>query len=231
MSEQFEPDPLDELRAADPVDVDRLSSASLARIRARVSEDVMTTDTARRTPWVRRVFGLAAGLGSVVALALVLVFRGGGAAPGVVPGGSIGSVPTAAPSGSIGIGTGSASCVEPYTKTALRHRSFAFDGTISAISGERVTFTVNRAYRGAIGTTITLDAPGMTGTAITSAGGPNLSIGTRYLVAGDDHFVWACGYTQPYDAAIAAEWAATLGAEPVQPCGRPRGPAPGSCPS
>jgi len=51
----------------------------------------------------------------------------------------------------------------------------------------------------------------MTGTAITSAGGPKLSIGTRYLVAGDEHFVWARGYTQLYDAAVSAEWAAALG--------------------
>jgi hypothetical protein len=81
---------------------------------------------------------------------------------------------------------------------------------VSAISGEQVTFTIGKAFHGTSGGTITLDAPGMTGTAITSAGGPNLSVGQRYLVAGDDHFVWACGYTQPYDATVAAEWLAAL---------------------
>lgn len=206
MSKHTEPEPLDALHAADPVDVDRLSSASLARIRARVSEDVMSTDTNHKIPWSSRVVGLGAAVAVIAALSLVLVFRGGGAAPlaVVVPS----AVPSADPGGSAG--TGSASCVEAYTKTALTHRTFAFDGTVSAVSGDRVTFTVSKAFRGA-GGTVTLDAPGMTGTAITSVGGPNLSVGQRYLVAGDDHFVWACGYTQPYDAGVAAEWSAVLG--------------------
>ena len=195
MNEQLEPDPLDELLAADPL-ADRLSPASLARIRARVKEDVMTTPT-RRLPLGTRTLGLGAGIAAIAALALVVALGGRGNAPGITPGGSV--------------GTGSASCVEQYTPTTLANRSFAFDGTVSAISGEQVTFTVGTAYRGAAGGTITLDAPGMTGTAITSAGGPNLAVGERYLVAGDDHFVWACGYTQPYDAAVAAEWTAALG--------------------
>jgi hypothetical protein len=25
-------------------------------------------------------------------------------------------------------------------------------------------------------------------------------------VAGDDDFVWECGFTQPYDAEVAADW-------------------------
>jgi hypothetical protein len=74
-----------------------------------------------------------------------------------------------------------------------------------------VTFTVGTSYLGPAAGSITLDAPGMTGTAITSSGGPNLIVGERYLVAGDDRFAWACGYTQPYDAVVAAEWAAALG--------------------
>ncbi len=196
MNEHLEPDPLDELLAADPLGTDRLSSASLARIRARVREDVMTTP-ARRLPWGTRTLGIGAGFAAVAAIALVVAFGGRSPAPGITPGGSI--------------GTGSASCVEPYSKTAITHRTFAFEGTVSAIEGETVAFTVGTAYRGAVGGTITLDAPGMTGTTITSAGGPNLAVGERYLVAGDDHFVWACGYTQPYDAAVAAEWAAALG--------------------
>lgn len=195
MNEHLEPDPLDELRAADPLG-ERLSSASLARIRARVSEDVMS-DSARRPGWRVRTLGLGAGVAVLGALALVLTFGGRGATPNVTPGASGGS--------------GSAFCVEPYSTTAIAHRTFAFEGTVSAINGDQVTFTVGTAYRGASGGTITLDAPGMTGATITSAGGPNLAVGERYLVAGDDHFVWACGYTQPYDAAVAAEWAAVLG--------------------
>ena len=127
MNEHLEPDPLDALRAADPVDADRLSSASLARIRARVNEDVMTTPT-RRLPWGKRTLGLGAGVAAIAALALVVALGGGSPAPGVTPGGSI--------------GTGSASCVEPYSKIAITHRTFAFDGTVSAINGEQVTFSL-----------------------------------------------------------------------------------------
>lgn len=195
MTKHLEPEPLDELLAADPL-ADRLSPASLARIRARISEDVMTTPTPRRALGARHL-GLGAGVAAVGALALVLAAGGLGAAPGIAPGGSP--------------GTGSAACVEPYSQAAIANRTFAFEGTVTAIDGEQVTFAVGTAYRGAAGGTITLDAPGMTGTAITSAGGPNLTVGQRYLVAGDDHFVWACGYTQPYDAAVAAEWQAALG--------------------
>ena len=156
----------------------------------------MTTPAPRRA-WRARTLGLGAAVAAIGTLVLALAIGGWGAAPDVTPEGSI--------------GTGSASCVEPYSTTAITHRTFAFDGTVSAINGEQVTFTVGIAYRGAAGPTITLDAPGMTGTTITSAGGPNLAVGERYLVAGDDHFVWACGYTQPYDAAVAAEWASALG--------------------
>lgn len=197
MSNQFEPDPLDALRDENPVDVDRLSSASLARIRARVREDVMTEHATR--PRRLRPAGIAALAGAAVvgAVALAFAFRGGAAIPSGQPGSSI--------------GTGSAMCVEQYSPATLANRTFAFDGTVSDVEGDRVTFTVNDAYRGADDPQVTLDAPGMTGTSITSAGGPSLQIGERYLVAGDDHFVWACGFTQPYDAAVADEWAATLG--------------------
>ena len=196
MNEHVGPDPLDELRAADPVVPDRRSSASLARIRARVGQEVMTSATP--TPsWRARSLGFGAGVVALSALALVLAFGGRGAAPGITPGGSV--------------DPGLAACVEPYSPTAITRRAFAFEGTVIAVDGDRVTFAVGTAWRGASSSTITLEAPGMTGSPITSAGGPNLTVGERYLVAGDDTFVWACGYTQPYDPAIAEEWAAAFG--------------------
>ena len=195
MNEHFESDPLDALRAADPVDPDRLPLASLARIRARVSEDANATSNDRRsTPWSARLVRL--GAVAVGALVIVLVLSGGGKSPGLVPGAS--TTP------------GMAFCVEQYDISTLVNRSFAFDGTVAATSDDRVTFTVHRAYRGAAGGSITLDAPGMTGTAITSSGGPQLVVGARYLVAGDDHFVWGCGFTLPFDEAVAESWAAAL---------------------
>ena len=206
MNRPSESDPLDVLRAANPVRDDELPSASLARIRARVSEDVMTTKTMGRAK-PARLAGLGIGVAAAAALALVLLMGGRGAAPGVAPGspdGTPGGV--AASNGPI-----SASCVEQYSAESLAKRDFAFDGTVTAISGDKATFAVNRGFRGVSGETVTLDAPGMTGTSITSAGGPGLNVGDRYLVAGDSTFVWACGFTQPYAEALAAEWAATLG--------------------
>lgn len=196
MNQHLEPDPLEALRAVDPVDADHLSSASLARIRARVSEETMNTPTAPRVSRPVRVLGLLGGGVAAVALALALTVGGRGGVPLATPGASV--------------GTGSAMCVEQYSLDALANRTFAFDGTVQAIDGDSVTFAVNSAYRGATGDTITLEAAGMTGTSITSAGGPNLAVGERYLVAGDDRFVWACGFTQPYDAGVAGDWAAAL---------------------
>ena len=202
MNEHHEPDPLAELSAADPVDADRLSSASLARIRARVREEAMS-DAAARPGQGRRVRRVGAWAGIAVAAAVIAIVAlgGRGMAPGLVPD----------PSGSGSGGPVVGSCVEPYTDAALTHRGFAFDGTVAAIAGDQVTFTVHHAYRGIDGGSVSLRAPGMTGGSTISIGGLTLEPGGRYLVAGDDPFVWACGYTQPYDAAVAAAWSAILG--------------------
>jgi hypothetical protein len=164
-----------------------------------MQETVMSDEPGRR-PGRRRpqrwVLGAGAATAAVV-LAIAVVAGGRPVPPGVSPS------PTA--------GTGTASCVESYSLATLADRAFAFDGTVSAIAGEKVTFTVNAPYRGVAGTTVTLEAPGMTGTAITSADGPTFAIGERYLVAGDASFAWGCGFTQPWDAAVAADWGRALG--------------------
>jgi hypothetical protein len=146
----------------------------------------------------RRSLGrlLAVGLGAAAAVAVaaivVIAVRGGAAPPDQQPGPGIGS------------------CVETYSLEALANRDFAFDGTVTAIDADDVTFATNEVYAGDFDGSATLTATGMTGTSITSAGGATLSVGDRYLVAGDDQFVWSCGFTQPYDAAVAADWAEAL---------------------
>ncbi len=104
----------------------------------------------------------------------------------------------------------SARCVEDYDLDTLRNRDFAFDGTVTSIRGDSVTFRVNEAFRGAGSDSVTLTAMGMTGTTTTSVGEPNLVEGNRYLIAGNDHFVWPCGFSQPYQPHIAAQWADAL---------------------
>lgn len=195
MNQHRDEDPLDALRAANPVPHDQLPSASLDRLRARVYEEVMSVN-ADRQPRLAKLARVRLGLGAVAALAIVLVV-GANAGTWLAPGGTT--------------GPGSAMCVEQYSLASLGNRTFAFDGTVTAIAGERVTFSVGTAFRGVNGATVTLDAPGMTGTAITSVGGPNLVIGGRYLVAGESTFAWACGFTQPYDASVASTWSAALG--------------------
>ena len=201
MTSPLDRDPLDELRRANPVDAGRLPSASLARVRARVQEAVNVEEQQTSPPaqvrW--RLPGWAAGIGAAglaaVIVATIVVGRGG--------------TPVATPGPSTG--PGAAMCVEQYSLDTLKHRGFAFDGMVTSISGDEVTFAVGEQYLGSSGTTVTLTATGMTGTTITSAGGPNLAVGERYLVAGDDHFVWACGFTQPYDAGVAAQWKQATG--------------------
>ena len=200
MTSPFDRDPLDELRHANPVDADRLPPASLARVRARIQEAVDVEQQQASPPhrfgW--RVPGWAAGLGAAgfaaVLVASVVVGRD---APGATAG------PSSDPRAAL--------CVEQYGLDTLRNRSFAFDGTVLSISGDEVTFAVGESYIGSVGATVTLTATGLTGTTVTSAGGPDLTMGGRYLVAGDDRFVWACGFTQPYDARVAAQWKQATG--------------------
>jgi len=185
------PDPLDELRRNDPVQSSPAPSDSKARVWARIQEATMDNprpQQSRRMAWGGGI--AAAAVAGVAAVALLLN-------PG-----------TPAPAPSDGPGTGIGSCVEVYSPEAVASRDFAFDGTLTAIDGDQATFTVNEAFSAgpSTGSSVTLTAAGMSGTSISSAGGPTLTIGERYLVAGDDTFVWACGFTQPYDESVAAQW-------------------------
>lgn len=198
MTEPIGEDLLGELRRANPADPERMPSASLARVRARVQEATIMENerTATRRTRLRLVVG-----GLVAAVAALAVI----AAVGPLSGG-----PDASPAPSGG-GALIGNCVETYSLDTLKNRDFAFDGTLANVDGNEVTFDVNEAFRGVEGGQVTLAAEGLTGTTINSAGGPMLSVGERYLVAGDDRFVWACGFTQAYNPQVAADWATALG--------------------
>jgi hypothetical protein len=200
-------DPLDELRRNNPAQADDLPSASLARVRARTQEAISMGQRPRRER-LPALAGLGAAVTAIALFAIVALPRTGGTAPPSAPPIAV-ATPTPGASPTTG-GGGMASCIEQYSLDALKRRTFAFDGTVASISGDEVTFTVRDTYRGAAGATVTLTATGMTGTTSSSAGGPTLSVGERYLVAGDDRFVWGCGFTQPYDAGVAAAWADAL---------------------
>jgi hypothetical protein len=193
MSENDRQDPLDQLRGADPAHLSPAPSESKARIWARIQEATM--DHTRSTPRTRLAWagGLAAaGIAGVVAIVLLL--------NPVNPATDPSNDPSDEPGTDIG------RCVETYSAETLANRDFAFDGIVTAIEGDKATFAVDEVFQGDIGDSITLQASGMTGTSVTSVGGPSLARGERFLVAGDDEFVWACGFTQPYNEAVAAEW-------------------------
>lgn len=121
---------------------------------------------------------------------------------------------TGGPQTVTGDGPGSAGmCVETYSPETLRNRELAFDGTVRTVEeadgAQQVTFDVHRWFKGGEGGEATLVAYGFGG--ITSVGGGERKVGDRLLVAGDDDFVWECGFTQGYDAVVAAQWEAALG--------------------
>ena len=82
-----------------------------------------------------------------------------------------------------------------------------FDGTVTAVDGDQVTFDVNEGWKGADGS-VTLTASeenvALTGPV------PDFQVGGRYLVSASGGTINACGYTLDYDPDTAAEWAAAF---------------------
>lgn len=201
-------DELDLLRVADPLDPATLPSATDPAARA-LFERIVMTDPSRSTstPWPLRLAVAAAVLVLLVAGAVALL---GGADddPSDVATGS-----TAGTSGepiSPG-GLSGASCVEVYDLQTLARRELAFDGTVVSTDGDQVTFTVQRWFRGGDGAEVTLGGAAALGGTTSAGAEVGLAPGTRLLVAGDGGFAWSCGFTQPYDPAVAQQWADAFG--------------------
>lgn len=187
-----ESDPIEDLRQADPArardGMSRPPSDVKARVWGRIQEAIMEDTVRSRGRRPRLVLGLGGLATAAAALVVGAAVWNGGASPEESPGPGIGS------------------CVETYSLATLANREFAFDGTVTAVEGDEVTFAVAEVFAGDIGASVTLTATGMTGAAVTSAGDVMLTHGQRYLVAGDDDFAWSCGFTQPYDATVASQW-------------------------
>lgn len=132
--------------------------------------------------------------------------------------------------GPIVAGSSSASCVEPYDLATLKHRAFAFDGTVTsnaamrppadssgALPGYRtVTFLVHEWFRGGGQATVTVNMmAGPASGTVNSVQGTSFGVGTRLLVSGEPRFggkplqapiAWGCGFTRSYDPSTAAGW-------------------------
>jgi len=199
-------DPIDRLRAADPIRADDVPDASLARVSARVQEHIMADKQFDPTtlPPTRGPLAIIGGL--VLAGALVFAIAiGSGLGTPAPSGGPIAVNPT--PSQNPAAGGEVASCLV-YDPANLPTFDIVFDGTVNALNGDQVTFDVNDGWKGADGS-VTLTAPVVDIALVGPL--PDFKVGGRYLVSATASTISACGYTLDYDADTAANWAAAFG--------------------
>jgi hypothetical protein len=198
------PDPIDRLRAADPIRADEVPDASLARVSARIQEHIMTD--VRRNPSAPRrgPLALIGGIALAGAAALAIAFGSGFGTPAPAAG-PIAANPSPTDDPIVG-GGGMAMCLA-YDPAELPKMEIVFDGTVTAVDGDQVTFAVNEGWKGADGS-ITLTDPD-TSVALLGAM-PDFKVGGRYLVTAAGSTINACGYTLDYDADTAADWAAAF---------------------
>ncbi len=204
MSELSGPDPLDRLRAADPIRPDDVPDASLARVSARIQEHIMTDVQRTSNPAPnRRPFALFGGLALSGVLALAVLVGNGLGAPAPSPTDG----PTAGPTDGPVVGGGMASCLR-YEPAILPTFDVVFDGIVTAIDGDRITFDVKNGWKG-VDNNVTLTAPDSSPTLLGPS--PDFKVGGRYLVTAAEGNINSCGFTLDFDAKIASEWAAAFG--------------------
>lgn len=126
--------------------------------------------------------------------------------PGPVAGGAAGGSQDPVSPG------GPAMCVEQYSLESLAARDFAFDGTVTAIDGDEISFEVHEVFAGDIAGTVTLGGAAVVAAdhSVSSVPGADLEVGDRALVAGDERFAWGCGFTQAHDPEVADHWQEAL---------------------
>jgi hypothetical protein len=119
--------------------------------------------------------------------------------------------PAPSPSdGGIGGGGGTATCIR-FDLDMLAQQEFAFDGTVTGIDGESVTFDVGTWYRGSGDPNVTLTQVGQGDGAVMEGILVDFQVGGRYLVSGAGGVITGCGYSQPWDASAAADWESAFG--------------------
>lgn len=202
-------DPFDRLRDADPVRAHDVPDASLARVSARVQEHIMTD--VQNNPAGKRSRGPLALLGGLALVGVLALAVAVGPGLGQQPD-TIASVPTQSPdiptqSPDTDSGGGAmASCIM-YDPAILPTFDIVFDGTVTAVDGDEITFAVNAAWKG-VNDTVSLTAPS---TSVALVGPvPDFEVGGRYLVTAAGTNINACGYTLDYDAGTAASWEAAF---------------------
>lgn len=186
-------DPIDDLlRRANPFAPDEpLDPALAARVVARVGKE-RAMPAAQNRPPIRlsrgRVLGATLATAAAGALAIGIVVL-------------VGDDPSSGPSVALGGGGATASCL-PFTPESLAMFPVAFDGRVSAIDGDRVTFEVETWFRGGDRDRVTVTAPDLVPSSAALVGGVGFEEGERYLVSGDDQggriVPAVCGFTLTY---------------------------------
>lgn len=193
------------LRALDPWPADRLVDPALvANALAHAEKEIQMSEPATPAPRPRRrrrVIALAAAL---AALALL----GGLAAVRAFDDGATTTAEGRA------LGDAFASCLA-FSLDVLARQPVAFDGTVTAIDGEEVTFDVERWYRGGEGETAVTRSSGLVSGAPALNGGVGFEEGRRYLVSGErdgDAIAPAiCGLTVEHSDGMADDWERAFG--------------------
>ena len=107
-----------------------------------------------------------------------------------------------------------ASCLA-FSAETLAMFPVAFDGTVTEIDGDHVTFDVEHWYRGGEGDTVTATAPELVPNSAALVGGVGFEEGERYLVSADresDRITPAvCGFTVTYSDETADVFAGAFG--------------------
>lgn len=194
------------LREADPAGSGSIPSATDPGPRALMGRIMMSeTPTGRIRSRTGAMIAAAAAIAVIAATGVVAMTRTSSpakppaAGPTDLPADN-GDAPPNSAAGSM------AMCVAVYDMNTIEDREFAFDGTVTSVNEDDVTFTVGEWFKGGSATTITLAGAMALAGIDTADEMVALEPGTRLLVAGDGEFAWGCGFTQPYDAAVAAGW-------------------------
>ena len=122
--------------------------------------------------------------------------------------------------------TAEADCAFAFNEGTLAERSWAFDGTLTAVSTgtdsqlggvPTASFTVNRWYKGGSGDEVTVQYE----QGPISEYAPTADAGARLLVTGEprwggepleDAVAWGCGFTQRWTPSAAEQWSIVFGA-------------------
>ena len=161
--------------------------------------DIQADADSNKPQRLRWAIGLA-GVTAVAAVAL-LVFGPRSGAPGPSPRDEgIGG----------GAGGGAATCIR-FDLEMLAQQEFAFDGTVTGIDGQSVTFDVGSWYRGSGDVSVTLTQVGQGDGAVMEGILVDFQVGSRYLVSGAGGVITGCGYSQAWDTSAAADWESAFG--------------------